>query len=1636
MQLQVETTIYKDGAIGGDIANARALTQAKYAVSTTVVGEPIKEAVFDPQINSWSPFAGAEVFVKFTNPAPALYTLTKDLEIDEDKIYYVLDIDNKYIKVEEPIQEDLAYYYELQELQLVLKANNTVTGTPYVIKNSEGDILDSIFYWDKPNSVVHFTFDGTYWRVLDVVSASKYNSLVTNINEFSSEIGEQIEKINSDFSKDITDVKSEIKQTKNSIDLSVQEVNAKVSGNYAISSTVADESIKIATIIPEITDWPLYSGATVVVKFEEDNNISNPLLNINNTGNIAIKSYNGNSLSESEYSWKANSVFAFTLKITYFKTSDINIVDGKLYYELRDNKYILVEEPDRDNLENYYECGMVWLMQDNDSVRLSNAESNIEANAHEIELKVSETDFEGNNIISKINLDSTTATISAARVKIDGTTIFSDGTSINSIAQNAAAEAASGKADETTAIQSVITSTEYRLSDSSTSLIDNENIGYDWSTTIPTWSIGKYLWVRVATEYTPITGSATIEYTPGIEANEWGIYDSQLTAALSTANTANMNANSAAANIIIKQEYRLSDSDTSLVDSENIGYDWSTTIPTWSANKYLWTRFKIEKTTVGNNSTVSYTPGIEQNQWGIYDSALTTALSTANNAAPKADAIKQEQRIYYRSKVGGLPPSGNGLPIVWITNNVDIWNENNTTSTEQREEYVKTGWTTKITPIAKSTGRFIRTQDTSVIQNKSYYQLVGGEYQLVTNPSNSNINNYYEAVDKYLYLWTCIQRQKVNGDIDYTDILLDDSTTVIDGGKIITGSIDANSINATSINAWGQLTVGAFTQEDQASILNSKIDIDGAVGELLEETVKRVQRIYYRTNSGTAPQTPGTTSSSWVTNGNIDTDDTPWHKYNKWSTRVPPMADSVDSTTKYLYLWTCIQTEVMQGDNPISYTDVLLDDSTTVIEGGRIATGSIAANKISVTNLSAIKADLGTITAGIIQDTAAGTTPNNFIQFTNGLATLEFKNASSWTNATQGIQYQSGQLSIKGNIIANSGTIGGWTIDENNLKSTSGTVGLKGSGSTSTDVVFWAGNATSTSAPFKVTRAGALTATSGTIGGCSINNGVLEIAAANIKSGTIDSARIPNLAIDKITNLSTELTTAGNTANSYIYYTANTGLILAGTNPSSATTNYVKLKAPGTGVTDAGVTIVGDNANYKTTINSEGMKVYAGDATNAVASFGSTATIGKINSPHSIIDPNGFSVYSDSSNILAQMYSNQLMLSSSNMYISATENDFTYYTNNGFLNITSDLTSTISGGSDYLVNVDLSLTNTSSTNTYQNVFIVEQNKTFTGMSFYGNISANNGSSGSGSSGGSGSVTAWQTGEFSYRVQNGTREIINDSQTISGKTITLKTIATATAINSKLYRVVFTTTITSTATSSSYSSYTYDVTGQLSYSKYSCHPTYFNFNNTLQIDTEGPVRLLGSTAIKGRYYIYIDGAPMMWLGVGSGGKNHGIYSNSWGGWIIYQNEEGAVTIPGVGRTTIDSDNTNYHQVRSNSSGRLARLSSSIRYKKDVSLISDSILNPHQLYNLPVIQFRYKKDSANNPKNRFNNPTAIIPGFIAEDVLKYYPVGAILNEKGQAEDWNDRYIIPPMLKLIQEQHEEIEQLKKEVQELKNK
>ena len=92
-------------------------------------------------------------------------------------------------------------------------------------------------------------------------------------------------------------------------------------------------------------------------------------------------------------------------------------------------------------------------------------------------------------------------------------------------------------------------------------------------------------------------------------------------------------------------------------------------------------------------------------------------------------------------------------------------------------------------------------------------------------------------------------------------------------------------------------------------------------------------------------------------------------------------------------------------------------------------------------------------------------------------------------------------------------------------------------------------------------------------------------------------------------------------------------------------------------------------------------------------------------------------------------------------------------------------------------------------------------------------------------------------------------------------------------------------------------------------------------------------------------------------------------------------------------------------------------SSKRYKEEIKELENEEFNPERLYDLKVKQFKYKKDYQPNEKDSRYDKDLV--GFIAEEVAEIYPIAADYNEKGEVENWNDRYIIPPMLALIQKQ-----------------
>ena len=95
------------------------------------------------------------------------------------------------------------------------------------------------------------------------------------------------------------------------------------------------------------------------------------------------------------------------------------------------------------------------------------------------------------------------------------------------------------------------------------------------------------------------------------------------------------------------------------------------------------------------------------------------------------------------------------------------------------------------------------------------------------------------------------------------------------------------------------------------------------------------------------------------------------------------------------------------------------------------------------------------------------------------------------------------------------------------------------------------------------------------------------------------------------------------------------------------------------------------------------------------------------------------------------------------------------------------------------------------------------------------------------------------------------------------------------------------------------------------------------------------------------------------------------------------------------------------------------SSSKRYKDHIADITES--EAKKVLNITPVWFRYKNGylASNDQLNGEN-----IPGFYAEDVAESMPVIAWKNSSGELENWDERRMIPFMLKLIQILYNKVE------------
>lgn len=207
-------------------------------------------------------------------------------------------------------------------------------------------------------------------------------------------------------------------------------------------------------------------------------------------------------------------------------------------------------------------------------------------------------------------------------------------------------------------------------------------------------------------------------------------------------------------------------------------------------------------------------------------------------------------------------------------------------------------------------------------------------------------------------------------------------------------------LSVKAVNISGTLTVGQLN-----SALQNKIN--GAV--------KRSSMIYFSTPTATAPSKP----TAWVsaTSASQET----------WTQTRPQYSQS------YAYLFIARQTETEDGT--FSCTTPTRDYTTTVIDGANIITGTITADKISVTDLSALGATIGgwSIGSTTIRNRKADAYDVYLQAVENPTETYHAIHVA-WQNDTKFYVNYGGKLYAKNVVIEGSGTIGGLTLENGTIK--------------------------------------------------------------------------------------------------------------------------------------------------------------------------------------------------------------------------------------------------------------------------------------------------------------------------------------------------------------------------------------------------------------------------------------------------------------------------------------------------------------------------------------------------------------------------------------------------------------------------
>lgn len=525
--------------------------------------------------------------------------------------------------------------------------------------------------------------------------------------------------------------------------------------------------------------------------------------------------------------------------------------------------------------------------------------------------KVSTTDYNGQTVASLINQSADTVKIQAQHVEIDGTTTFTSGTTL--------ADYVEGKAQD--AADSVVVGGRNLLRRTATP--------FDWAINVTTYS----------THHLYSTGSTDTAYDgPTLEELGLGVGDE----------------------VTFTFDWETSQNGSTAIryGSFRIEYYGVTSSGT---NGYITRMGDVVTMNESNASghfvrTATLTAALLKTQRMVVrvdNSALVFSVSNAKlekgNKATDWSPAPEDQTAYVDESVKGISIGGR---------NYLRWSGEGAVYADHLHKDRKWGMANTYCPVTVDGNTFNGVRNSSALTNRT-----GGlRLSCVTdsgawaysNPGDSTDFGIDMAVgDTFTYSVDAktsgnriaLIPQYYNGSSVWTETGSVEFTPPDDGWHRYecTFTLPANFVCFTAL-----VVACEMVADTTVSAKNYKLERGNkATGwspspdDVEQSAVKRTQRIWWRATESGAPSKLET----WL--------DTSGTGYGNWSLSVPQLKSG---DTKYPFLYTAVQTQTVAqqaAGNTCSCSPVLIDETTTVIDGGTIITGSVHANSLDADSVKA-----------------------------------------------------------------------------------------------------------------------------------------------------------------------------------------------------------------------------------------------------------------------------------------------------------------------------------------------------------------------------------------------------------------------------------------------------------------------------------------------------------------------------------------------------------------------------------------------------------------------------------------------------------------------------------------------------------